>query len=264
MSMRLQLTALAVISIAPSAAQYTNQQISGFVRDSSGSVVVNARLSVRHVETGLTRNSSTNESGYYVIPNIQIGEYEVSAEAPGFKRSQQSGVVVTVNSKPSVDVTLEVGQVTESVTVTADLAMVEASTGEVGRLVTGEQATKLQLNGRNFAQLLALLPGVSTNNRSSFDLFGGFGSNMSAQSINGGRSYTFSWNIDGADNKDNGGGGNNFVNINPDAIAEFKVLTTNYKRGVRAELRGGGKSGPEERRQRLSWNTVRVRPQRRL
>ncbi len=222
------LAAFTVVWAAPLAAQYTTQQISGFVRDSTSSVVVNARITARHVETGFVRNSNSNESGYYVISNIPIGEYEIAAEAQGFKRFQKSGVVVTVNSKPTVDIALEVGQVTESVTVAADAAMVESSTGEVGRLVTGEQATKLQLNGRNFAQLLALIPGVSTSNRSSFDLFGGFGSNMSAQSINGSRNYTFSWNIDGADNKDNGGGGNNFVNINPDAIAEFKVLTTNY------------------------------------
>jgi len=217
-----------LLACAPLLAQYTTQQISGFVRDSSGGVILNARVSARHVETGLVRNASTTESGYYVIPNIPIGVYEISAEAAGFKRFQQTGVAVTVNSKPAVDVLLEVGAVTEQVSVTADAAMVETSTGEVGRLVTGEQATKLQLNGRNFAQLLFLLPGVSSTARSSFDLFGGFGSNMSSQSINGGRDYTYSWNIDGADNKDNGGGGNNFVNINPDAIAEFKVLTTNY------------------------------------
>lgn len=221
---------LLVVLLAGSLAfgQYTTQQISGFVRDSTSAVVPNARITARHVETGFVRNTSSNETGYYVISNIPIGEYEIAAEATGFKRFQKSGVVVTVNSKPTVDIALEVGQVSESVTVTADAAMVESSTGEVGRLVTGEQATMLQLNGRNFAQLLALLPGVSTTNRSSFDLFGGFGSNMSAQSINGSRNYTFSWNIDGADNKDNGGGGNNFVNVNPDAIAEFKVLTTNY------------------------------------
>jgi len=229
LSLRVRFLAVAALVGATAClAQYTTQQISGFVRDPTSAIVVSARVAARHVETGLVRNAVTNEGGYYVISNIPIGEYEITAEAQGFKRFQKTGVVVTVNSKPTVDIALEVGQVTESVTVTADAAMVESSTGEVGRLVTGEQATKLQLNGRNFAQLLMLLPGVSTTNRSSFDLFGGFGSNMSAQSVNGGRTYTFSWNIDGADNKDNGGGGNNFVNINPDAIAEFKVLTTNY------------------------------------
>jgi hypothetical protein len=210
-------------------AQSTTQQISGFVKDATGAVVPTAKVSVRHVATDQTRTTQTNESGYYVVANIPIGEYEVAAEAAGFKRSTQKNVVVVVNSKPAVDLVLEVGAVTESVTITADVAQIETSSGEVGRLISGQQATQLQLNGRNFAQLLGLIPGVSTTYASSFSsLFGGYGSNMSGQSANGSRNDTFSWNIDGVDNKDNGGGGNNFVNINPDAIAEFKVLTTNY------------------------------------
>jgi hypothetical protein len=209
-------------------AQYTSQQISGFVKDSSGSVVASAKVTATQVSTGFTRNVTSAPDGSYVFNNTPIGDYEVQAEAPGFKRLKQSGVTVSVNAKVALDLTLEVGSVSDSITVATDAVSVEASSGEIGRLVTGEQATKLQLNGRNFAQLLALLPGVSTTNRSAFDLFGGFGSNMSAQSVNGGRTSSLSWNIDGADNKDNGGGGNNFVNINPDAIAEFKVLTSNY------------------------------------
>lgn len=208
--------------------QYTSQQISGVVRDSSGAVVVGAKVTAVQAGTGLTRTAATSDSGVYVIANIPIGDYEITIEHKGFKTYKRTGIVVSVNAKVGADVELAVGQVSESVTVSADAAQVETTSGEVGRLVTGEQATKMQLNGRNFAQLLALLPGVSTTNRSSFDLFGGFGSNMSSQSVNGGRTYTTSWNIDGADNKDNGGGGNNFVNINPDAIAEFKMMTSNY------------------------------------
>lgn len=209
-------------------AQTTTQQISGLVKDATGAVVTSAKVSVRHVATDQIRTTQVNDSGYYVVTNIPIGEYEITAEAPGFKRATQRNVIVVVNSKPNVDIALEVGAVTESVTITADVAQIETSSGEVGRLITGQQATQLQLNGRNFAQLLGLIPGVSTTYASSFSLFGGYGSNMSAQSANGSRNDTFSWNIDGVDNKDNGGGGNNFVNINPDAIAEFKVLTTNY------------------------------------
>lgn len=209
-------------------AQYTTQEIAGIVRDSTGAVVPSAQVSVRNTATGQVRSTRANDSGYYVVANLPIGEYEVSAESSGFKKFVKTNVVLTVNAKLTVDISLEVGNVTESVTVAADAVQVEASTGEVGRLVSGQQATQLQLNGRNFVQLLALLPGVSTTNRSSFELFGGYGSQMSSQSVNGSRTYTFSWNIDGADNKDNGGGGNNFVNINPDAIAEFKVLTSNY------------------------------------
>lgn len=224
----LRISALPILLSVIAYSQSTTQQISGFVRDSTGAVVPAARVQVKSVATGQVRDAAPNENGYYVVQNIAIGSYEISAEAPGFKKFLQKGVEVSVNSRPQVDIVLEVGALTESITVTTEVAQVETSTGEVGRLVTGEQATQLQLNGRNFTQLLSLIPGVSTTNRSAMDLFGGYGSNMSAQSANGGRTDTFSWNVDGVDNKDNGGGGNNFVNVNPDAIAEFKVLTTNY------------------------------------
>ncbi|MBI3696743.1 MAG: carboxypeptidase regulatory-like domain-containing protein, partial [Acidobacteria bacterium] len=219
---------LALVCVHAAFAQSTTQQISGFVKDASGLAVPSAKVSVRHVNTSQTRTTLVNETGYYLVTNIPIGSYEIEAEATGFKKFLQKRVIVDVNSKVAADIVLEVGSVTESITVTADSAQLETSNGEVGRLINGEQATQLQLNGRNFVQLLSLIPGVSTTYSSSFGLFGGFGSNMSSQSANGGRTDTFSWNIDGVDNKDNGGGGNNFVNINPDAIAEFKVLTTNY------------------------------------
>ena len=198
------------------------------MQDSTGAVVQNVNVTVRNTATGFERSAPSNESGIYVVTNLPIGTYEVSAEAGGFKKFVQTGVKLDVNSKVAVNIRLEVGALTDSVTVAADAAQIETSSGDVGRLITGQQATNLQLNGRNFTQLLSLIPGVATTNRSAMDLFGGYGSNMSSQSANGGRTDTFSWNIDGVDNKDNGGGGNNFVNINPDAIAEFKVLTTNY------------------------------------
>jgi len=206
----------------------TSQEISGLVQDVTGSVVPNVTVSVKNADTGFTRTAVSNDSGLFVVSNLPIGTYEVSAETAGFKKFVTTGVVLNVNSKLSLNVKLEIGNLAESVTVAADAAQVETATGEVGRLVTGAQATNIQLNGRNFPQLLQLLPGVSTTFSSGFGLFGGYGVNNSGQSINGSRTDTFSWNLDGADNKDNGGGGNNFVNINPDAIAEFKVLTTNY------------------------------------
>ncbi len=206
----------------------TSQEISGLVQDVSGSVVPSVTVTAKNADTGFIRTAQANDSGFYVVSNLPIGTYEISAEARGFKKFVATGLVLNVNSKLSVNIRLEVGNVAESVTVVADAAQVETATGEVGRLVSGEQATNIQLNGRNFPQLLQLLPGVSTTFSSGFGLFGGYGVNNSAQSINGSRTDTFSWNLDGADNKDNGGGGNNFVNINPDAIAEFKVLTTNY------------------------------------
>uniref|UniRef100_Q020J2 TonB-dependent receptor, plug n=1 Tax=Solibacter usitatus (strain Ellin6076) TaxID=234267 RepID=Q020J2_SOLUE len=221
-------TLLLLLSAVSWGQTVTSQEISGLIQDISGSAVPNVTVTVKNGETGFIRTAQANESGYYVVSNLPIGTYELSVEVKGFKKFVNTGLVLNVNSKLQANVRLEVGNVTESVTVAADAVQVETATGEVGRLVTGEQATNLQLNGRNFPQLLQLLPGVSTTFSSGFGLFGGYGVNNSAQSINGSRTDTFSWNLDGADNKDNGGGGNNFVNINPDAIAEFKVLTTNY------------------------------------
>src|SRR5215472_15482899 len=221
---------LATLLLVPAAFSQstTSQEISGLVQDATGSVVPNATINVKNNETGFVRTTQTNEGGLFVVSNLPIGTYEISAETSGFKKFITTGVVLNVNSKLSVNVKLEVGNLVDKIEGKADAAQVETSTGEVGRLVSGEQATQLQLNGRNFPQLLQLLPGVSTTFSSGFGLFGGYGVSNSSQSINGSRTDTFSWNLDGADNKDNGGGGNNFVNINPDAIAEFKVLTTNY------------------------------------
>jgi hypothetical protein len=205
-----------------------NQQISGQVRDSSGSIVPNAHVTVQNADTGFLREAVTNDSGNYVVSNIPIGKYQVAAESKGFKKTVISGVGLTEDSQLALNLELQVGSITETVNVEAQAAQIETETGEIGRLITGQQATQLQLNGRNFPQLLALLPGVSTTYSSGFGLFGGYGVTNSSQSSNGSRTDTFTWNLDGADNKDNGGGGNNFVNINPDAIAEFKMLTSNY------------------------------------
>ena len=224
----LSLAFCALTGVELRAQSTNNQEISGQVTDSTGSVVPAATVTAVNADTGLTRTAISNDSGNYVIANLPIGFYNVTAEAKGFKKLVLNRVELTVDSKLAVPLKLEVGALTESITVQADVAQVETNTGEVGRLITGQQATQLQLNGRNFPQLLALVPGVSTTYSSGFGLFGGYGVNNSGQSANGGRTDTFSWNLDGADNKDNGGGGNNFVNINPDAIAEFKMLTTNY------------------------------------
>lgn len=222
-------TVLSCLYVSAMSAQSTlNQKISGTVTDPTGAAVVGALVSILDENTGLQRTAKSNDSGFYTIPELPTGKYRVTCEAPGFKKeiikdnSLNTDVSIDVNCK------MQVGSQADTVNIEADVAVVELSNGDLGFTVTGEQASELQLNGRNFPELLALLPGVSTTYSSGFGLFGGYGVNNSGQSINGGRTDSTSWNIDGADNKDNGGGGNNFVNINPDAIGEFRVLTSNY------------------------------------
>ncbi|HEY3840312.1 MAG TPA: carboxypeptidase-like regulatory domain-containing protein, partial [Bryobacteraceae bacterium] len=205
-----------------------NQQISGSVADATGAVLPNASVTIADQGTGLTRNVKTNAAGNYVVPNLPTGRYRVSCEAPGFKKQIVDDNDLLTDVSIEVNCKLQVGSQSDSVTIQADAVTVETSNGDYGATVTGEQAGELQLNGRNFPELLQLLPGVSTTYTDGFGLFGGYGVNNSGQSINGGRTDTTTWNLDGGDNKDNGGGGNNFVNINPNAIGEFRVKTSNY------------------------------------
>lgn len=208
--------------------QTTSQQIAGTIRDASGALVPQAQVTAILKTTGFARQTTASENGYFVLANVPIGQYVVTVEAAGFQKYIRQFVNVGVNDRLQLDVEMVVGSLTETVTVSSDAVMVEASSGEIGRLVSGEQATQLQLNGRNYTQLLSLLPGVSTNNRSNFDLASGFGAAVTNQSVNGGRTGTLSVYLDGSDNLATGGGGHSFVNLNPDAVAEVKVLTSNY------------------------------------
>lgn len=209
-------------------AQSTGQEINGIVKDASGAVVSGARITARQTETGLVRDASTNGSGYFVVANIPIGAYTLEVESPGFQKSVRTGIRLNIEDKVTLEIGMTLGSVSDTITVTADAVQVDNTSGEVSRLVDGQQAAGLQFNGRNYTQLLSLIPGVSTNNQSDFDLATGYGAAVTNQSVNGIRSGTLSVYVDGSDNLATGGGGHSFVNINPDAIAEFKVLTSNY------------------------------------
>lgn len=222
------LIGMALAVSALSAQSSLNQQISGTVTDASGAAMSHAAITVLDTGTGLTRTALTNDSGFYVVADLPTGKYRVTCAVAGFKKQVIDDNYLTTGVSIEVNFKLEVGSQTETVTVRADVVTVETTNGDVGYTVTGEQAAELQLNGRNFPELLALLPGVSTTYSSGFGLFGGYGVNNSGQSINGGRTDSATWNLNGADNKDNGGGGNNFININPDAIGEFRILTSNF------------------------------------
>ena len=205
-----------------------NQSITGQVTDATGAAVPRANITVVEQGTGLTRKTVTNANGNYVVADLPTGKYRVTAELPGFKTEVVDNNPLNTNVSIEVNLKLQVGSQSDSVTVQADVATVETTNGDAGYTVGGEQAGELQLNGRNFPELLQLLPGVSTTYTDGFTLFGGYGLSVNGQSVNGGRTDSMTWNLDGADNKDNGSNGSNFININPNAIGEFRVLTSNY------------------------------------
>ena len=222
------LCCFAAVSADGLAQSSLNQQISGQVVDLTGAALANVTVTVVNQGTNLARTAKSNEGGNYIVTDLPTGMYRVTAEFPGFKTEVISDNELTTNLSLEVNLKMQVGSQAESITVRADVAQVETSNGDLGYSVTGEQISEIQLNGRNFPELLSLVPGVSTTYQSSFSLFGGYGVTNNAQSVNGGRGDTITWNLSGADNKDNGGGGNNFVNINPDALGEFRIMTSNF------------------------------------
>jgi len=201
--------------------------ITGTVTDPTGAAVANAQVTIVSPEHGVTRSAAANGSGDYLFPALPVGSYDMTVTAQGFKKYQANGIKLDVGQKARNDVRLEVGAAQEQVTVEGiNVAQVETQSSDLSGTVTGTQISQLQLNGRNFTQLVTLVPGVSNQTGQDEGTVGVNGS--VAYSINGGRTEYNNWEIDGGDNMDNGS--NSTLNVYPsvDAIAEFKVLTSNY------------------------------------
>ncbi len=201
--------------------------ITGTVRDNSAAVVANAQVVVSHGATGLRRTAVSNDDGNYLVAALAAGEYKVSITAPGFKRYEVKQVVLRVGERIRVDATLVVGAVSSSIEVEGNRAgSVETQSSEMSGVITGEQITQLELNGRDFAQLITLVPGVSNQTGQDGGVIGPAGSVSYA--INGGRTEFNNWEIDGGDVLDTGSNANLNIYPNVDAIAEVRVLTSTY------------------------------------
>jgi len=223
--------------------------ISGTVTDKSGAAVVGAEVVITNTAGSLTRTTTTNADGAYVVPGLPGATYNISVTAKGFQKYSASKVVLDVAQKIRVDVQLTVGAVTEVVEVTGEsVAQVETQSSALTATVTGKQIDQLMLNGRNFTQLVTLTPGVVNQTGSDEGKVGIYGN--VAYSMNGGRTEYNNWELDGGDNMDNGSNATLNVYPNPEAIAEFKVLTSNYgaqygRNGsgtVEVETKSGGSS----------------------
>ena len=204
------------------------QQITGIITDSTGAAVPQADIVVTNEATGVSRTVTSNADGNYTVLNLPVGVYTITTTVSGFKKSILAGVHVDIGGKPDVPVQLSVGQATESVEVQAGVVAIQTTSAEIGGVITSQEATQIQLNGRNYVQLLTLQPGVSQTVASGFAIFGTYGVNGNSQSVNGIRTDSANYFIDGVDNKDNGGGGNNFVNISPDSLQQFRNVASSY------------------------------------
>jgi hypothetical protein len=200
--------------------------ILGTVTDPSGAAVPNVKVTVINTDTGLSRTQTTNSDGQYVSADIHIGQYNVRAQASGFKVAEEKGVVLQVGDRKRVDFKLQVGNVQEQVSVEANAVAVQTDTGEVSGVVTGQQISQLATNGRNVFALEALTPGASSI-QSDFQVPTSAGGDFNV-SFNGQRVSHNLWVVDGGEAADRGGGGGADVLPSEDAIAEFRTMTSNY------------------------------------
>lgn len=205
----------------------TTATIVGTVTDSSGAVVPNVSITAISLGTGLARKTVASQSGNYAVPLLPVGEYSVTAEAAGFKKKIVTGIVVEVNQEPRVDISLEVGSVSDAVTVNAEASVLQTENAVVGQVIDNRYTTQIPLNGRDFSQLLLLSPGTTTR-PGGFDLSVGSATGSLGSGIAiGGRDSQNNFTLDGASNN-----ARQFGNIamkpSIDAIQEFKVQTNSY------------------------------------
>ena len=200
--------------------QANTAQINGNVRDASGLAVSDATVVATQTSTGATRNATSSADGSFILPDLPIGPYTLGISKPGFAKYVQNGIVLQVDSNPTIDASLKVGSVNEQVTVQADAAMVETHSSGIGNVIDNQRVVELPLNGRDPTQLIFLsglaTPGTVPQLR-----------NFPAASVSiaGGQGNGVSYLLDGAQQNDVASSLNLPLPF-PDALQEFKVETS--------------------------------------
>jgi outer membrane receptor protein involved in Fe transport len=222
--------ALALVLLVPAMAlAQATGQINGLVTDTQGGVLPGVTVEITNLATGAVRTGVTGADGLYTVPLLQPGDYSVKATLAGFRTAQQERVRVTVTETARVNFQLEVGQLTETVTVTGAVTLVESANATHGIVIDEQKVVDLPLNGRNFTQLGTLIPGVvappvGLGGQAGDATPGGFGNATGGFNVNGMRNQSNNFLLDGATNNDTFNTG--FVlRPPPDAIEEFKILT---------------------------------------
>src|SRR6266699_1526254 len=212
-----------IASVSMRGQSVSTSQVSGTIRDSSGSVVPEARVQLTQTFTGLIRSTTSGSDGSYLIPNLPIGPYTLQVTKEGFRTYVQNGIVLHVSSNPLLNVTLEVGTVSQEVVVRVEAPMVETTSTGVGQLIDQQRVVDLPLNGRQPTQLITLAGGATT--AVAGDLQTNKNYPTVTISVSGGLPNGISYLLDGSTHNDP------FNNLNlplpfPDALQEFKVETS--------------------------------------
>ena len=222
-------TLASILALCLSAVGWGEDQadIVGAVTDTSGAIIPGAKVNVSNPDKGYLRELVTNSAGEFTAARIPIGNYIITVEAAGFQKLVRTGIVLQVGQTLRVDCQLTVGQVTQEITVSGNVAKVETESGTLSTVVTSSQILNLNLNGRNYQNLLLLTPGGSYDNSINLTVMGH--NAVTRVYFDGIRGYMSDYRVDGGqDNDDSGGGWSPDVLPNLDSIAEFRVSTSNY------------------------------------
>lgn len=246
-SLRHVVSTLALLCLAPGLSFGQQATLQGQVRDQSNAVVPGATITVIRTETGDTRVGISNGSGSYSIPLLQPGSYTVSIKKDGFRPVTRSDVKLDVQQVAQIDVSLELGAVSDVVQVRAEVSPLQLADSSQGQVIANKQITVLPLNGRNYTHLILLSNGATAPEPGTRGGTSGFSSN-------GQRSYQNNFLLDGADNNTNllamQSGDFEVIQPNLDAIEEFKVETSGYSaaygRGSGAVVNVAIKSGTNQ------------------
>lgn len=206
----------------------TTAALEGSVTDPSSAPMAGVRVEATQEATGVRHITQTNAAGLFVFEDLPIGTYDLTADAPGFKKFSVTGIHLDPTARVRHDISLQVGSVQENVTVKANASPVQTTEGTVSSVITSEQISTAVLNGRNFARLAMMMPGA-TYNSSSDELYQvGLNSPGSPVSINGTNNLTSGWFQDGAYNMNVGNGAANQHVPILDTLQEVQVQTSNY------------------------------------
>jgi len=210
--------------------------ISGTVKDPSGSVVPSADVSVREENTGLTYRTHTDSKGYFTLPVLPVGHYELKVEAPGFHGYHRAGIVLDTNASLTLDTPLQLGNVDQTVNVNDNALHVEMTSTQMGEVISGRQMTAVPLDGRSYTDLLSLQAGVAPATSITSSTVQDVGAtvldpsgtlNPGTVSVNGQSEFANYFSVNGSDVEEDVNAGTAII-PNLDAIDEFRIVTSNF------------------------------------
>jgi Carboxypeptidase regulatory-like domain/TonB-dependent Receptor Plug Domain/TonB dependent receptor len=228
----LALPALISLNSSPVRAQVAGAALTGTITDATGGAIANAQILAKNLSTDLVTSTTTNSDGFYSIPNLLPGDYQITISAPGFG-TKQTAITLTVGAKQVLNLPLAVGQAQQVVQVTEQAPTIQLATSTISENVEGAEVRELPLNGRDWAALATLQPGVaSVRTQEQVTQVGSHARGLGMQlTIGGARPTQNTYRLNGVVINDYSNAGPGSVlgqNLGVDAIQEFSVLTSNY------------------------------------